>query len=214
MTPAEVIVSVRELIQDEATPYRYDDDMLLRFVNQTLKRMAMLRPDIFATVAELVVTPNSAIQSAPSDSSRLMEVFSIKNGNAIIEADKETLDRSYPQWVTTTGTPKNFLRHPRNANKFFLYPVPDSAIILNIEYAKIPDDYAINGDMSVEVKDSYFPTIVDGVVFLSQSIDNEHINSGRAKLFQDSFVQSLGVELQSRAITDIEGSGLDMQQVM
>jgi hypothetical protein len=55
---------------------------------------------------------------------------------------------------------------------------------------------------------------VDGVIFLAESIDNEHVNSGRAKLFQESFVQSLGVSLQSRAITDTESGGLDPKQVI
>jgi hypothetical protein len=55
---------------------------------------------------------------------------------------------------------------------------------------------------------------VDGVVFLAESIDNEHVNSGRAKLFQDSFVQGLGVSLQSRTITDTETGGQDPRQVI
>ena len=44
--------------------------------------------------------------------------------------------------------------------------------------------------------------------------DNEHVNSGRAKLFQDSFVQGLGVSLQSRTITDTEAGGQDPRQVI
>jgi hypothetical protein len=62
--------------------------------------------------------------------------------------------------------------------------------------------------------DSYLPVVVDGTVYLAESVDNEHVNSGRAKLFFDSFTQSLGVGLQSRTITDTEEGGLDPKQVV
>jgi len=45
-------------------------------------------------------------------------------------------------------------------------------------------------------------------VFLAESVDNEHVSSGRAKLFYDSFVQSLGVSGQAREITDTERGGI------
>jgi hypothetical protein len=62
--------------------------------------------------------------------------------------------------------------------------------------------------------DSYLPVVVDGTVYMAESVDNEHVNSGRAKLFFDSFTQSLGVGLQSRTITDTEEGGLDPKQVV
>jgi hypothetical protein len=60
----------------------------------------------------------------------------------------------------------------------------------------------------------YFPIVVDGVVFLAESIDDEHVNTNRAKLFQDSFMQGLGVSLQSRTITDTDAGGQDPAQVI
>jgi hypothetical protein len=64
------------------------------------------------------------------------------------------------------------------------------------------------------VPDSFLTTVVDGTVYLAESVDNEHVDSGRAKLFYDSFVQSLGVNAQSRVITDTEEGGLDPKQVV
>ena len=48
---------------------------------------------------------------------------------------------------------------------------------------------------------------------LFKLIDNEHVNSNRAQLFQTSFTQALGVAAQSRAITDTERGGLDEEDV-
>jgi len=51
-------------------------------------------------------------------------------------------------------------------------------------------------------------------VFIAESVDNEHVNSNRAQLFQQSFTQALGVSAQSRPITDTEESGLAPDQVI
>lgn len=214
MTPNEVITEVRRLIQDTKTPYRYSDAVLLGFVNQTLKKMVVLRPDLFAVIGDFTTTPNTVLQSCPSDSVRLMQIFQVKNGDAVTEVSKETLDRMLPNWVNeAAGTPVNFMRHVRNPNKFFVYPRPTAGIVLVGEYAQSPVTYALNDTVAL-LPDAYLTSVVEGTVYLSESIDNEHVNSGRAKLFQDAFVQGLGVGLQSRVITDTEEGGLDPRQVV
>ena len=54
--------------------------------------------------------------------------------------------------------------------------------------------------------------MIDATVFLAESVDNEHVNSGRAKLFHESFTQALGVSLKGRTITDTEESGTDEEE--
>lgn len=214
MTPQDVITEVRRLVQDEATPYRYSDTTLLGHVNQTLKRISILRPDLFSYIGDIPTTANTVLQSCPADSSRLVEIFQVKNGNAITEVSRDMLDQSAPGWVAeTAGTPVNYVRHVRNPNKFFLYPSPVAGTILVGEYVKTPPNYTISQTIDI-LPDSYFPVVVDGAVYLVESTDNEHVNSGRAKLFYDSFTQNLGVSLQSRQITDTEEGGLDPKQVV
>jgi hypothetical protein len=214
MTPSEVITQVRLLIQDTKTPYRYTDAVLLGFVNQTLKRMVMLRPDLFAVIDDFTTTANTVLQSCPADSNRLIEIFQVKNGNAITEVNRETLDRTVPGWVNeTAGQPVNFMRHVRNPNRFFVYPRPEAGVVLVGEYAQTPPNYALNDTITFPT-DAYFTAVVDGTVYLAESIDNEHVNSGRAKLFLDSFVQTLGVDLNARSLTDTESGGMEPKQVV
>ena len=209
MTPAEVITEVRSLIQDTKTPTRYSDAVLLGYVNQTLKRMAMLRPDLFAVITDFATTPDTVLQNCPADSLRLIEIFQVQGGGAITEVNRETLDRTLPQWPSyPSGQPVNFMRHVRNPNRFFLYPRPAIGVILVGEYSQTPANYTINQEVEYPI-DAYFPAVVDGVVFLAESVDDEHVNSNRAKLFQDSFTQALGVSLQARVVTDTESAGLD-----
>jgi hypothetical protein len=214
MTPNEVITEVRRIIQDVRVPYRYSDADLLGYVNQTLKRMVMLRPDLFSSIEDISTTANSVLQSLPTGAVRLVEIFRVKNGRAMTEVSRDMLDQSDPDWtIAPAGTPVNYVRHVRNPTRYYLYPPPTNNLQLVGEYVKTPPTYTINQSITV-LPDAYLPSLIDGTVFLAESIDNEHVSSGRAKLFQDSFVQSLGVSLQSRTITDTEEGGQDPKQVI
>lgn len=209
MTPQTVINDVRVLINDVDTTYRYSDDDLLRFVNESLKRIAHIRPDLFSTHATLACVASTVVQSAPSDSLRLVDVFQVVGGNALYETDRKTMDLHSPGWrIDTEAAATVWMRHPRSPNKFFIYPpCPAAGQSLAIEYAQVPTDYAI-GDTIAELHDSYKTVVVDCVVFLAQSIDDEHVISGRAKLFYDSFTQSLGISAKAREVADNEDAGV------
>ena len=209
----DVITEVRRILQDTNSPQRYSDTILIGFANQALKRIAVLRPDLFAIIAEIPTTQGSVVQSTPADSIRLIELYSVKNGNGIIETNREALDQAYPTWMNDPeGAAVNFMRHVRNANKFFIYPKAPANQILVGEYSQTPPDY--DGTTTVALlPDAYFPVVVDATVFIAESVDNEHVNSQRAQLFQQSFTQALGVAAQSRAITDPERGGLDEEDV-
>jgi len=209
MTPQNVIDDVRVLINDVDATTRYSDADLLKFVNESLKRIAHLRPDLFSAFADMACVVSTVVQSAPSDSLRLMEVFQVVGGNAPYESDRITMDLHSPGWrASAEGACTTWMRHPRSPNKFFIYPpCPAAGQSLSIEYAKVPSDYAI-GDTIAELHDSYKTVVVDFVVFLAQSIDDKHISTGRAKLFYDAGSQALGLSAQARTVTDTESAGV------
>lgn len=211
MTPSDIITQARELVQDSRTPYRYSDAVMLNFVDHTIKRMAVLRPDLFSVVGNMDTTAGSALQSCPSDALRLVEIFSVVGGGAVTEVNREIMDQMNPSWVSATaGTPVNFMRHVRSPNKYFLSPPPAAGVVLVGEYVQVPPKYAIDAAITA-LPDAYLPVATDGVVSLAESLDNEHVDSGRAKMFQDSFTQSLVAGLQARTITDTEDGGIDPQ---
>jgi hypothetical protein len=208
----DVITETRRILQDIDSPQRYSDTVLLGFANQALKRIAVLRPDLFAYVGTVTCTTDAVLQNAPSDSIRIIEVYSVVGGNGVIEVDRETLDQSLPAWMNdTAAAATNWMRHVRNPNRFFIYPKSPAAQQLVVEYAQIPPTY--DGITTVTlIPDAYFPCVIDATVFLAESVDNEHVNSGRAKLFHESFTQALGVSLKGRTITDTEESGTDEEE--
>ncbi len=210
MILSDVIADARILLQDtNIVLQRFSDDVLLGFANQALKRIAVLRPDLFAYVGEIPCTAGSVIQTMPADSARLMEIFSIKDGAGVRETNRQVLDETYPEWTTDAAAAcVNWMRHPRHSNKFFIYPKAPPDQVLIGEYAQTPSDY----DDSTEVEllpDAYYPVVIDGVVFLAESMDNEHVTSGRAALFLKQFTDALAVNLQSKPTTDMEEAGLN-----
>jgi hypothetical protein len=210
VTPAEVIGEVRNIIQDTRLPYRYSDTVLLGFVNQTLKKIVTFRPDAFSYIGTISTTAGSVLQSLPADAVRLVEIFQVTNGNAVTEANRETLDQMYPGWVSeAAGTPVNFMRHQRNPTRYFLYPRPAAGITLVGEYVQAPQTYTINQTITL-IPDSFFPIVVDGTVYLAESVDNEHVNSERAKLFYNAFIESMGASLGSRVISDVESGAVQV----
>ena len=205
----DVITDVRRLLQDINSPQRYSDTVLLGFANQALKRIAVLRPDLFAFVSTVTCTENAVLQAAPTDSIRVIEVFSVQNGDGIIETTREALNNAYPTWMNDTAAAAvNWMRHIRNPNKFFIYPKAPANQVLDIEYAQTPPTYTGTATVSL-LSDAYFPVVVDATVFLAESIDNEHVINQRAQLFQQSFTNALGIAAQTRAITDPEKGGLE-----
>jgi hypothetical protein len=214
MTLNEVIIEARRLIQDINSPQRYSDTVMLGFANQTLKRMAVLRPDLFAYIGEIPCTAGQVLQSPPIDSLRIIEIFQVKDGNGITEVDRTTLDQTYPGWMNDPAAATvNWMRHVRNPNKFFIYPKAPASQILIGEYSQTPPNY-IGTQTVALLPDAFFPVVVDGTVFLAESVDNEHVNSNRAQLFQQSFTQALGVSAQARTLTDTEESGIPGEQVI
>ncbi len=214
MLVSDVVDQVRDIIQDTQTPYRYSDDMLVGFVNQTLKRMAVLKPDIFSTIQDIPTTPGTVIQSLPSNAQRLVDIYQVKGGTALTEVDRETLERANPSWMSEKpGTPTNFMRNIRNDTRFFVYPAPADDVVLIGEYAKVLPNYSL-GDEIETIPDGYFPIVIDGTVFVAESVDDEYVNGNRAQMYQQMFTQALGVATDARRITDFESGGLDDDKVV
>lgn len=205
MTPQEVITQARVLISDDnpLMPVRFSDADLLGFVNQAIKRACVMRPDLFIVSTDITPSFDEVEQELSANVTRIMEVHRVVGGGAIGEVDKETMDRSAPNWtIEASGTPVNWMRHPRNPRRYFLYPAPSTGIQLSVEYIEVPDDYALNDTMILP--DSYKSAIVDCTVYLAEVVDNEHVETQRAKEFMTSFMQALGADFTQREVVDEE----------
>lgn len=205
MTPQEVIDAARVLINDDNAlmPERFSDATMLGFVNQAVKRACAVRPDLFIVNDTITPTADQVEQELDASVTRVMEIHRVTGGAAVGEVDKETMDRSAPDWtLEDSGTPVNWMRHPRNPRRYFLYPPPETGTQLEAEFIKVPDDYILSD--TIGMPDSYKTALIDCVVFLAEVVDNENVETQRAKDFHASFMQALGADFNQRQVVDSE----------
>lgn len=213
MTPNDVITEVQRFAQDSGllrSPDVYRDTTLLSFVNQAIKQTSILRPDLFAfTDLTFAAVANQPLQTLPADSIRLIEVFYVSSagGGAVEEVDRDLFNRTDPGWVTVAaGIPTKYTRHPRNPNKFFLYPRPQAGVTLALEYSQSPPTYT-GGQTIALLADAYLPALVYGTVYAVESINNSLSgldSKDRIGIFYDKFISMLRAGLDSRQLLDNE----------
>lgn len=211
-TVAEVITEVRDLVSDSFEPYRYSDDFLVRKVNQAVRRACIIRPDLFTTHASITLAAG-ALQAAPADSMRLMDVTTI-GGIAAKEINQDTLDLMFPSWPsdsTATSTAANWMRYPRDPNRFYVYPPQaTSGTAAMIVYAKSPA--TMTSASAVPLPDAFMPCIIDGTGWLVEAVDAEYSETSRAKAFETSFREALTTGISGRPLTDTESGGSQQER--
>jgi hypothetical protein len=213
-TPQDVINEVRRAVQDTKIPIRYSDEHVLGLVNQSIRRTSLLRPDLFSLITDFACVAGT-VQRAPADSMRIMEIIMNGVGSANVnEVNRDALDLMFSSWQSLPQAPTtNWMRHPRNPNAFFVYPPSPDGQVLVIEYAQSPKNYG-SSEVIELLPDAYLPCLVDCTVWLLESIDNEHVNNGRAQMFQQAFMQGLGLTVQTKVVTDTEAGGIPKDQVV
>lgn len=217
MTPNDIIQHTRRIIQDNQllrSTEEYIDASLLDYVNQTIRQTCVLRPDLFTMTDEFATTPNVVEQATPSDSKRLVEIFSVRDGGAVTEVSRETMDRSSPGWTQApAGQPVNWMRNIRNPNRYFLYPRPVEGVFMVGDYIQSPPVYTLNQNILL-LGDSYLPVVSYGVVSMVFGAQGPSNNVEVANSYQERYSSMLGLSVQSRVITDTRESGLDPRQVI
>jgi len=210
-TAADVIASVRIDVNDSTVPYRQSDANILNMVNRTVKRISVLRPDLFATIVPFTCAAG-VTQTMPANSMRLIDVLWSTTGQMNVnEVDRDAMDLMFGSWeFASPDNATDWMRDTRNPNVFYVYPPSSNSQVLQIEYAKSPTTYVL-GD-TVELPDAYFPIVVDGTVAVYEGVDDESIGTGRAKERQTQFMEALGMTIKSKDVTDTRPGGQDDTQ--
>jgi hypothetical protein len=212
-TVADVITEVREQVQDTlqvGAEYRYSDLFLLRKIDMAVRHMLTVRPDLFTHIGDMTCVAGT-LQSAPADSVRLMDVVRNRDGVPVKEVNQETLDLMIPAWTSTAAGPvTNWMRYQRSPNHFYVFPPASAGDALTISYARCTP--LTSTAATVPLQDAYLSTVAFGAVWLVESIDAEHTESGRAAAFEKAFSSALASGLATRQITDTQNAGVPAQK--
>ena len=230
--PWEVVQQVRTLLQDDlpdtflvteldpppllrfdAYNLRYTQRNLLGFFNDAMQRVAIVRPDLFTRYVTITeYDPVSPTKIRLDDAIRIIEVlraYDDAGQTAPFEVDKMSMDRSAPDWHShPRGLCRNWMRNQRIPQEFFIYPPPTSVQRLEVSYTRSPPRYTSLQSLVVDPGRTYQTALVDYMMYLCESADDEHVLSGRAEMFKSNFETAMGISAESRILFDKEEAGV------
>lgn len=193
-TPADLIQTARYIYDDnDSVLYRKEDVELLGYVNEGMREVSVLRPDMFMTIGDLLCTAGEVEQTVTfSDAQVLVEVIGIHGGSDVTLFDMTAMSAFNPGWRTdTAGTARQWARKDNDPLRFYIYPkAPATAQTLDVRYIKNPTVLALT-DSITEIPSGYLPALVDYIIYRAESADDEHSNSGRSAAHYQSFVSKL-----------------------
>ncbi len=188
----DAITVARGILQDtDSTNYRYSSADLLLYGNDALDAMTLLAPHLFYTDGDVTCIEGSALQTISFDDAlSLVKVRRIKNGNAVVQADPETLDAFDSSWQEASNAAAvNWFPVANDPMRFMIYPPAPTGQILEVVYVRIPTEYALTDDTGLPT--TYKDAVADYIVYRAESRDDEHVNSNRAAQFLTSFQQKV-----------------------
>ena len=194
MSPQDAITEARYLLNDtDSTEYRQSNAELLIYVNDCMREISTIRPDLFLTVGDYTCIQSQCEQVITfQDAQRLVMPTCIHGGAALTRFDIGTLDTFLPQWrAATPAAATQWSQYQGDPLRFFIYPpAPASVQVLDIQYIKLPTALLID-DPITEIPANMLPAITDYVVYRASSKDDEHSDSGRAVASYGAFVAKI-----------------------
>jgi len=177
---------------DPMPEYRYSDADLLRYANDALDAIAVIKPELFYETVEITCIAGTTVQKLPNTGSLgLVDVFQVKNGPAIREADRGEYDALRPNWHTdTAAAAQAWMRMGKDPYRFYIHPkAPVGQVLIGLHVAAPGEHVATD---TIPLAPSYAPLIADYIVGMAEARDDEHVNANRAQAFMLKFAATLG----------------------
>lgn len=188
MTPAQIIATARQVLNDTVAEYRYSTDDLLGYVNDGIKAVAVARPDYFLTIGDFTCIAGQCEQAIDfEDAASFVEVLCHHDGAAIRQADLAALNAFHPGWRSdAAGAATQWLPIAGELRRFYLYPKAPPAQIIDVRYVRVPRVFGLDETIT-DLPDTLRPALADYVVGMAESRDDEHVTSQRAAQFLAQF---------------------------
>lgn len=179
---SDIVARVRHVIQDESPPYRTTDAELIRWLNDALKTLATLVPQLFIVSGSHTCVAGSR---QTLENTRAMALFDVLG---VPEADLAALTLFSPGWQNAApGAIQNWLRPVSEPLSFYTYPPSTAGQALPIMFVQSPAEItALNA--TVPVPESYEPALVGYIVGMAESKNDESVDMNRAQTFMADFV--------------------------
>ena len=195
MLASDVLVKVNYALNDSDVSWSAAEK--LAWLNDGRREIVRLRPDAY-TVRESIQLVAGTGQTLPSDIvalidiTRNMGVGGATPGQAIVEMEKDRLDRWRPDWHTadSSATTKHFIRNPLTPREFYVYPAqPDTPAQVEAIASKVLSDVASDSD--IVLTDQWVPALVDYVCWMAHSKDSDASDTSKRERHKADFFNRL-----------------------
>ncbi|GIW55339.1 MAG: hypothetical protein KatS3mg082_1743 [Nitrospiraceae bacterium] len=197
-TLQQAIDRARSILNDrDGANYRYSDSDLLSFANDALDAIALVRPELFYSAAEITCIQDEIVQRFDvADSLGLVDILYVEGGGAVTKTERDVLNRIRPGWpLEAAGTAQHWMRLADDPNRFLIYPkAPANQKLVGL-YVKKPPEYAAND--TILLPDSYVQTIAKYIVAMAEGRNDEAAALARSAAFLEAFYNELGAAKQT-----------------
>lgn len=225
---AKDVVAEARLLLGDADAVRWTQSELLGYLNDGQREIAILRPDSSISVTSFQLQPNESKQTLPDNAMRLLKITRNMGvngstpGRAITLAVHDELDRTTPNWHTSTPAAviRHFIYDGKSPKVFYVYPRPSAVIVgedeeavTQIPYVEAhlqvaPEDCTINGvdeatdDTAISVDDVYKKALVDFIEMQARLKASDSFDQEGSDKAYGRFLNRLGLKLQADKATD------------
>ena len=177
----------------------WSSSLRLAIINEAIQAVAMLRPDATAITIDYTVTADSDVQTLPSDGEKLLFVHSnINSGTPISKISKESLTELGIDWKPQSASDIEFYlydaEHPKT---FWIYPVPDSPLVIKLAYSARPSIIGLQDEPIVS--DSYKAPIIEYALYRALNMETDRNNPAKSISHLQACYNALGVKLQNES---------------
>lgn len=200
MTTPELIIALRELLDDEKLPYLWQDSALVRYLNdaerQAARRAYLLIDRNTASICMLSLLASTASYTLHSKVLTIRRATVDSSEIPLIVYTKEEVDflvNVGNTWESVNVGIPEIVIHEANDELIF-YPPPQSADTARFEVARLPlVDLANVDTSSPEIPVMYHEDLILwGAHRAYMKNDSDSINMGLSKEYEDKFEKRFG----------------------
>lgn len=198
MTPQSIIEVVRGQTNDNDPEYpRIADTELLGYVNEGIKSVSNLVPDLFLQTGDIACTAGKTEQCITfDDAQKLIEVIRIKDGTQVFPVNMKDLAAFNPAWAAdSAAAAQNWMKNPNDPLRFYIYPKAPEMQLLEVLYVRTPAVYGLTEEIE-ELPASMHAALADYVIFRVETRDDEHAVSARSNSHYQAFLAGIGIPPQ------------------
>ena len=187
-TYQDLIAGARSLIQDEITPYRYNDILLLAFANDAHAAIGALKEEVYHRIDHYTCFANEVYQKVdPASSLGIVDILAnVDARTPVTRIERRDLDNFLPGWMNEApGPAKHWMSTPGNRFVFIIYPQAEVGLQLEVLHAALPDIATIGAAFPLA------PIFEQAVKFYIASralaIDDENQNLDKSNYYGTQF---------------------------